>query len=109
MYCLLAHVQKKYNEQLYFTSCLKNLEFDFFQNHLYGFKEVNNPNLLISYFYQDSINRLVLGRTYSNLQIGSLYFSYDGLQVMVNNEESIELEVGTWSQSYTVSTDDLAT
>lgn len=39
----------------------------------------------------------ILGRTYSNLNPASLFFGYDGLLISVNNDQPIQVEVGTYS------------
>lgn len=45
----------------------------------------------------DQLNRIVLGRTYSNLHVASLTFGYDGLQIDVNLNKPFDLEVGSYS------------
>lgn len=50
----------------------------------------------------DRFNKLVLGRTYSNLKIASLSFAYDGKQVVVNDDQPYNLEVGSYSDLITV-------
>ncbi|KAL4499018.1 hypothetical protein ABPG72_016920 [Tetrahymena utriculariae] len=55
-------------------------------------------NNFIAYNY-DSINQVVLGRSYPNLFIASLSFSYQGKLITVNNDQPYNLEVGSFSDS----------
>ncbi|CAD8049450.1 unnamed protein product [Paramecium sonneborni] len=55
--------------------------------------ETNN---FIVYNY-DSLNKIVLGRTYANLHSASLIYQYDGLQIDVNLKQPFILEVGSYS------------
>ena len=45
----------------------------------------------------DKTTRKVLSRSYGTLSKSYLYFSYDGLQLMVNNGDTYDLEVGSLS------------
>ncbi|KAL4482744.1 hypothetical protein ABPG73_021404 [Tetrahymena malaccensis] len=58
-------------------------------------------NNFIAYNY-DSINQVVLGRSYPNLFIASLSFSYQGKLITVNNDQPYNLEVGSFSDPITI-------
>ncbi|EAS00909.2 transmembrane protein, putative (macronuclear) [Tetrahymena thermophila SB210] len=58
-------------------------------------------NNFIAYNY-DSINQVVLGRSYPNLFIASLSFSYQGKLITVNNDQPYNLEVGSFSDTITI-------
>ena len=58
----------------------------------------------IAYNY-DSINKLVLGRTYPNLYIASLKFDYEGILISVNKDVEYDLEVGSYSDTITIDFD----
>jgi hypothetical protein len=68
---------------------------------------IRNPDIagdtlnFIIYNY-DSVGKKILGRTYSNLNPASLHYEYDGLQIIVNNDEPIDLEVGTYSDEIVI-------
>jgi hypothetical protein len=68
---------------------------------------VRSPDLagetqnFILYNYDQS-NKIVLGRTYSNLHLASVSFAYDGLQVDVNFNLPYDLEVGSYSDYLTL-------
>ncbi|CAK70993.1 unnamed protein product (macronuclear) [Paramecium tetraurelia] len=66
--------------------------------------ETNN---FIIYNY-DSINKIVLGRTYANLHSASLIYNYDGLQIDVNLKQPFTLEVGSYSDEIIMNITDTA-
>ena len=64
-------------------------------------------NFVISNY--DNISMKVLGRTYSTLSLGYLTYIYDGLQIYVNEDNDIDLEVGSYSNWYNIRLDSAAT
>ena len=57
----------------------------------------------------DNITKKILGRTYCTLNLADLSYVYDGLQIYVNENQAIDLEVGTYSDWYKIRLDDPAT
>ena len=57
----------------------------------------------------DNITQKILGRTYSTLNKAYLTYTYDGLQISVNNDQPIYLEVGSYSNWYKITLDNAAT
>jgi hypothetical protein len=57
----------------------------------------------------DNVTKKVLGRSYWTLNKGHLEFQYDGSQIVLNNEKEIYLEVGSYSEWFSIKLDEPAT
>lgn len=64
-------------------------------------------NFVISNY--DNLTQTVLGRTYSTLNLAYLTYSYDGLQIYINEDYPIDLEVGSYSNWYKIKLNSSAT
>ena len=53
-------------------------------------------------FNYDSSDKRILSRTYSTLNPASITYSYDGILISVNNDEPIDVEVGTYTDEITI-------
>lgn len=67
----------------------------------------DTPNFVISNYNNKS--QKILGRTYFTLNKANLNFVLDGLQIFVNENQKIELEVGSYSNWYKIRMDSPAT
>lgn len=53
-------------------------------------------NFIISNY--DSASKKIISRTYSTLNPASLNYSYDGLLISINDDQPVDIEVGTYSE-----------
>lgn len=53
-------------------------------------------------FNYDSSDKRILSRTYSTLNSGSLTYTYDGILISVNNDEPVDVEVGTYTDEIVI-------
>jgi len=67
----------------------------------------NTLNFVIANY--NNITQNILGRTYSTLNTAYLTYSYDGLQIHVNEDQPIYLEVGSYSDWFNIQMDNSAT
>lgn len=71
--------------------------------------DFDGDTLNFAIYNYDNITKKVLGRTYITLNKANLYYTYDGLQIYVNEGQAITLEVGSYSDWYKVRLDSPAT
>lgn len=57
-------------------------------------------NFVVSNY--DSLNKKVLSRSYSNLNPASLTYLYDGDLISVNDDEIVDVEVGTYTDEIVI-------
>lgn len=57
-------------------------------------------NFVVSNY--DSVGKKVLSRSYGNLNPASLTYIYDGLLITVNDDEEVNVEVGTYTDEIVI-------